>query len=52
MKKPVRIIIILVFIAALTVNAVMAPTMEVGLDQKMSMPDDSYVHKYFEVTTL
>lgn len=49
MKTPVRIIILVIFIAGLTVSAIIIPNMEIGLDQQLSMPYDSYVYKYFQV---
>ena len=49
MKTPVRIIIIGIFVAALATHVIVIPQIEVGLDQKLSMPEDSYVLKYFKV---
>uniref|UniRef100_A0ABD2XPG3 SSD domain-containing protein n=1 Tax=Trichogramma kaykai TaxID=54128 RepID=A0ABD2XPG3_9HYME len=47
LSKPARLVVPLVFIATLTASAFYAPTVEIGLDQRLSMPDDSYVYKYF-----
>lgn len=52
MKTPVRIIVIVIFIAALATHILVLPQIEVGLDQKLSMPEDSYVLKYFEVKNI
>lgn len=49
MKTPVRIAVLVVFIAALITHVVVLPNINIGLDQKLSMPGDSYVLKYFEV---
>ncbi|KAL6429081.1 hypothetical protein ACFW04_008102 [Cataglyphis niger] len=48
MKTPVRMIILVIFVAALTTHVVVTPQIEIGLDQKLSMPEDSYVLKYFK----
>nr|XP_012232256.1 PREDICTED: Niemann-Pick C1 protein-like isoform X2 [Linepithema humile] len=48
MKTPVRIIVLIVFIAALITHVIVIPQLDIGLDQKLSMPEDSYVLKYFE----
>ncbi|XP_072764565.1 NPC intracellular cholesterol transporter 1 homolog 1b isoform X2 [Anoplolepis gracilipes] len=48
MKTPIRIIIILIFVAALTAHVIFIPQIEIGLDQELSMPQDSYVLKYFK----
>ncbi|CAL1681672.1 unnamed protein product [Lasius platythorax] len=48
MKTPVRITIIVIFVAALTTHVIVIPQIEIGLDQKLSMPEDSYVLKYFK----
>lgn len=49
MKKPIRIGILVIFIAMFIVHVAVFPNIEVGLDQKLSMPEDSYVLKYFQV---
>lgn len=49
MATPVRFVILVIFIAGLTGSAMIIPSMEIGLDQQLSMPDDSYVYKYFQV---
>ncbi|KAI4483549.1 hypothetical protein M0804_007809 [Polistes exclamans] len=48
MKKPVRIIVLVIFITMFTIHTAVFPSIEVGLDQKLSMPEDSYVLKYFQ----
>ncbi|XP_070161109.1 NPC intracellular cholesterol transporter 1 homolog 1b [Polyergus mexicanus] len=48
MKTPVRIIILVIFVAAFTTHVIVIPQIEIGLDQKLSMPEDSYVLKYFK----
>lgn len=49
MKKPIRIAVLVIFISMFTVHVAVFPNIEVGLDQKLSMPEDSYVLKYFQV---
>ncbi|XP_076646594.1 NPC intracellular cholesterol transporter 1 homolog 1b [Halictus rubicundus] len=48
MKKPVRIIVLILFFAMLITHAVVLPRIGIGLEQKLSMPMDSYVLKYFQ----
>lgn len=47
MRTPVRSVVIVIFIAALATHIIVLPQIEIGLDQKLSMPEDSYVLKYF-----
>lgn len=49
MKTPVRIIVIVIFVAAFVTHTTVMTQVEIGLDQKLSMPEDSYVLKYFQV---
>lgn len=49
MKTPVRIIVLVIFFISLIMHIVIVPQIGVGLEQKLSMPEDSYVLKYFEV---
>ncbi|XP_046615474.1 NPC intracellular cholesterol transporter 1 homolog 1b-like [Neodiprion virginianus] len=46
--KPVRIIVLVLFTCFLVISIVVWPNVEVGLDQQLAMPDDSYVLKYFQ----
>lgn len=48
MRKPIRIMILLVFLMAVALSVAVAPNLSIGLDKKHSMPDDSYVLKFFE----
>ncbi|KAH0539660.1 hypothetical protein KQX54_007034 [Cotesia glomerata] len=47
MKKNVGIGVIVVFIGLLVLHSIVGPNVEIGLDQKLSMSEDSYVLKYF-----
>jgi len=38
-----------IFVSVLAAHVVVIPQIEIGLDQKLSMPEDSYVLKYFKV---
>lgn len=49
MKKSIGIGVLVVFIGVLILHAVVGANVEIGLDQKLSMPKDSYVLKYFQV---
>ncbi|XP_046362428.2 NPC intracellular cholesterol transporter 1-like [Haliotis rufescens] len=47
MKEWVRPIVMIVFVGWFCASCAMAPRIEIGLDQKLSMPEDSYVLDYF-----
>uniref|UniRef100_UPI0037E848A2 NPC intracellular cholesterol transporter 1 n=1 Tax=Semicossyphus pulcher TaxID=241346 RepID=UPI0037E848A2 len=47
LKEWVRPIIVAVFVGMLSFSIAVVNKVEVGLDQKLSMPDDSYVLEYF-----
>lgn len=44
----VRVIIVAVFVGMLSFSIAVVNKVEIGLDQKLSMPDDSYVLEYFK----
>ncbi|XP_043921296.1 NPC intracellular cholesterol transporter 1 isoform X2 [Protopterus annectens] len=48
LKNWVRPIVISVFVGILSFSIAVLNKVEIGLDQKLSMPDDSYVVDYFE----
>lgn len=48
MKKIVRIVVMVVFFAWLSSSIAVAPHIEIGLNQELSMPKDSFVLKYFQ----
>ncbi|XP_066258560.1 NPC intracellular cholesterol transporter 1 homolog 1b-like [Euwallacea similis] len=47
MKFPVRIIVIILFLISTCACIMIAPSVELGLEQELSMPKDSHVLKYF-----
>jgi Niemann-Pick C1 protein len=47
MKKIVRTVVMVVFFGWLCSSIAVAPHIEIGLDQELSMPEDSFVLKYF-----
>jgi Niemann-Pick C1 protein len=49
MKKKVRAAVFVIFYGWLCSSLAVLPRVEVGLDQELSMPEDSYVLKYFQV---
>lgn len=49
MRPWVRAVVIVVFMFWLCSSVAMVPHIEIGLEEELSMPDDSYVLKYFEV---
>ena len=48
MKRWVRPAVVVLFFGWFCASLAVAPHIEVGLDQEISMPDDSFVLKYFE----
>ncbi|CAH1135903.1 unnamed protein product [Ceutorhynchus assimilis] len=48
MKKPVRCLVMVVFFGWLCSSIAVVPHIEIGLDQELSMPEDSFVLKYFK----
>ncbi|XP_057666723.1 NPC intracellular cholesterol transporter 1-like isoform X1 [Diorhabda carinulata] len=48
MNKPVRCIVMIVFFGWLCSSIAVTPHIEIGLDQELSMPEDSFVLKYFK----
>lgn len=51
MKEWVRPIVMVVFVFMFCASVAMAPRIEIGLDQALSMPKDSYVLNYFSNLT-
>ncbi|XP_037313117.2 NPC intracellular cholesterol transporter 1 [Pungitius pungitius] len=52
LKEWVRPIIVAVFVGMLSFSMAVVNKVEIGLDQKLSMPDDSYVLDYFKNLTM
>jgi len=50
MKSVVRAVVMVVFFGWVCSSVAVIPHIEVGLDQELSMSEDSYVYKYFKVT--
>ena len=50
LSKPVRAIVVVVFFGWLCASIAVAPDIDVGLDQELSMPGDSYMLDYFSVS--
>ncbi|XP_017879993.1 NPC intracellular cholesterol transporter 1 isoform X4 [Ceratina calcarata] len=48
LKKWVRVCVMLIFFGWLCSSIAVVPHIEVGLDQELSMPEDSFVLKYFK----
>ncbi|KAG7278398.1 hypothetical protein CRUP_038561 [Coryphaenoides rupestris] len=48
LKEWVRPIVVAVFVGMLSFSVAVVNKVDVGLDQKLSMPDDSYVLQYFK----
>lgn len=52
MRPCVRALVVVVFFFWVCASIAMVPHINVGLEEELSMPDDSYVLKYFEVSSL
>ncbi|XP_034097515.1 NPC intracellular cholesterol transporter 1 [Drosophila albomicans] len=48
MKKTVRAFIMIIFFAWLCVSIAIVPKIDIGLDQELAMPEDSFVLHYFQ----
>lgn len=48
MKKPVRLFVLLMFLVVSCLSLIVVPSIELGLDQELSMPKDSHIVKYFK----
>ncbi|XP_058807080.1 NPC intracellular cholesterol transporter 1 isoform X2 [Phymastichus coffea] len=48
MKKWVRAAVMIIFFGWLCTSIAVVPHIEIGLDQELSMPEDSFVSKYFQ----
>ncbi|KAK7869123.1 hypothetical protein R5R35_006589 [Gryllus longicercus] len=48
LSKPVRPVVLILFWGLFCVSIAVGPRVEVGLEQELSMPEDSHVMKYFE----
>ncbi|KAL1502244.1 hypothetical protein ABEB36_007416 [Hypothenemus hampei] len=48
MKFPVRVLVMIIFAVSTCICIMIAPSVELGLEQELSMPQDSHVMKYFQ----
>ncbi|XP_045477645.1 NPC intracellular cholesterol transporter 1 isoform X2 [Harmonia axyridis] len=48
MKKYVRVSVVIIFFGWVCSSLAVIPDIEIGLDQELSMPEDSFVLKYFQ----
>lgn len=48
MKKTVRYLVLTIFMLVSCGSLIIVPSIEVGLDQELSMPKDSHIVKYFQ----
>lgn len=46
----VRVVVVLLFLGVFCASFAVTPQLDVGLEQDLSMPEDSYVLKYFKVS--
>ncbi len=52
LSKPMRIIVVVGFLGWLCASIAVAPKVDIGLDQELSMPEDSYMLDYFSVSSM
>ena len=52
LSQRISIGVVVAFFGWLCLSISVAPKIEIGLDQQLSMPEDSYMLKYFEVNIL
>lgn len=52
LSKTMRAVVMVVFCGWLCTSLALMPLVEVGLDQELSMPEDSYMLTYFKVSIL
>lgn len=50
LSRIARPVVVVVFVGWLFSSIAVLPMIEIGLDQELSMPEDSYLQKYFEVS--
>lgn len=50
MNKVIRPLVVIVFYGWLCLSVAVLPRIQIGLDQELSMSQDSYVLKYFQVS--
>ncbi|KAL3273722.1 hypothetical protein HHI36_015151 [Cryptolaemus montrouzieri] len=48
MKKYVKVTVVIIFLGWVCSSLAVIPDIEIGLDQELSMPEDSFVLKYFQ----
>jgi Niemann-Pick C1 protein len=48
MAKATRIVVVLLFLFMSCFSLIVVPSIEIGLDQELSMPKDSHIVKYFQ----
>ncbi|XP_067640967.1 NPC intracellular cholesterol transporter 1 homolog 1b [Eurosta solidaginis] len=51
LHKPVKVVVLIAFTIITCLSLMVAPSIEIGLDQELSMPTDSHVVKYFRYMT-
>ncbi|CAG4996534.1 unnamed protein product [Parnassius apollo] len=44
----VKIVVAIIFVTILSISIILIPQIEVGLDQELSLPPDSYVYRYLQ----
>ncbi|XP_045500079.1 NPC intracellular cholesterol transporter 1 homolog 1b-like, partial [Colias croceus] len=44
----VKIIVAIIFLAFMSICCILIPSLDIGLDQKLAVPQDSYVYKYLD----
>lgn len=48
LKPGVKVVVIILFVAMTAISVMLIPKLEIGLDQEMALPTDSYVYTYLQ----
>ncbi|XP_063828862.1 NPC intracellular cholesterol transporter 1 homolog 1b-like [Ostrinia nubilalis] len=48
LKPSIKIVVVIFFVALTSVSIILIPSIEIGLDQEMALPTDSYVYRYLQ----
>lgn len=48
LKPKIKILVVIIFAAVTAISVILIPNLEIGLDQEMALPGDSYVYRYLQ----
>uniref|UniRef100_A0A2A4K8N4 SSD domain-containing protein n=1 Tax=Heliothis virescens TaxID=7102 RepID=A0A2A4K8N4_HELVI len=47
----VKIVVVIIFMAMVSISVMLIPNLEIGLDQELALPKDSYVYEYLQAVS-